>query len=544
MKQIVMQRNKMLLSTPMIEKVSKSLPNHIKNMTSSKNGSFLLIAILLLGLFFRLYDLGRESLWLDEAYSIKFAELNLSQIFFLPENNPPLYYIILHWWIHLFGISEFSVRFPSAIFGFLSIFMMYKIGSELFDINVGKLSSLLMAFSLFHIQYSQEARTYSLSVLLTILSMYFFIKLLKKVSHRFLIGYVLSSILLMYSHIYGLFIIIAQNIYFIVLSLLSKEAEKLNFKKWLLIQSILIVLFAPWISIFINQVHAVQKDFWIKAPHIYSIIFSFLTYSSESRLLLLLFLMLSSFSLISYEKLQGSMNRRYFFKSLESYHWKIRLLSTDKVNFLLLWLITPIILPFIISLLSQPIYSTRYTIVASSAFFLLIARGISNMHSKYVKSITISIVITLLLISIGGYYNKINKEQWREVTNYIDTYAHNEDMLLFNASYCMQPFNYYSRSGLLVKKGFPEEDGNVDEKNINELLETVEHYDRVWVILAHSGDKKELITKTLIKSFNLSYYKEYEGIKLYLFERRNIKTSFRLSGYQPERMRTTAHHEG
>ncbi|MBE0425347.1 MAG: glycosyltransferase family 39 protein [Nitrospirae bacterium] len=502
-------------------------------MTSSKNRAILLMAILLLGLFFRLYDLGRESLWLDEAFSIKFAELNLSQIFFLPETNPPLYYIILHWWIHLFGISEISVRFPSAIFGFLSLFMMYKIGSELFDINVGKLSSLLMAFSLFHIQYSQEARTYSLSVLLTLLSMYFFIKLLKKVNHRFLIGYVLSSILLMYSHIYGLFIIIAQNIYFIVLSLLSKEAEKLNYKRWILIQSILIVLFAPWISIFINQVHAVQKDFWIKAPHIHSIISSFITYSSKSRLLLSLFLMLSLFSLISYEKLQGSMDRRYFFKSLESFHWKIHLLNTDKFHFLLLWLITPIILPFIISLFSQPIYMTRYTIVASSAFFLLIARGISNMHSKNVKSITISIIIILSLISIGGYYNKINKEQWRDVANCIDTYAHNEDMVLFNAYYCMQVFNYYSRSGLLVKKGFPEKDRNVDEENISELLGTVEHYDRVWVILAHSGDKKELITKTLIKSYNLSYYKEYKDIKLYLFDRKYVKTAPIISEYQP-----------
>lgn len=184
------------------------------------------------------------------------------------------------------------------------------------------------------------------------------------------------------------------------------------------------------------------------------------------------------------------MDRRCFFKSLESYHWKIRLLNTDKVNFLLLWLITPIILPFIISLFSQPIYFTKYTIVASSAFYVLIARGISNMHSKYVKSITISIVITLSLISIGGYYTKINKEQWREVANYIDTYAHNEDMVLFNAFYCMQPFNYYSRNDLIVKKRFPEKGKNVDEENINKLWETVKHYDRVWVILSHSGDKK------------------------------------------------------
>ena len=103
--------------------------------------------------------------------------------------------------------------------------MIYIIGKQIFDIYVGILSSLLIAFSVFHIQYSQEARTYSISVLLTLISMYFFIELLKKMNYRILIGYVLSSILLIYSHIYGFFIIIAQNMYFVMLSLLSTKAE-------------------------------------------------------------------------------------------------------------------------------------------------------------------------------------------------------------------------------------------------------------------------------------------------------------------------------
>ncbi|MEW6602692.1 MAG: hypothetical protein AB1499_17095, partial [Nitrospirota bacterium] len=73
--------------------------------------------------------------------------------------------------------------------------------------------------------------------------------------------------------------------------------------------------------------------------------------------------------------------------------------------------------------------------------------------------------------------------------------------------------------GFLVKKGFPEKGRDVDDENMNKLLETVEHSNRVWVVLSHSGDRKELIKETLTKSFSLSYYKEYKGIKLYLFDR-------------------------
>ena len=127
-------------------------------------------------------------------------------------------------------------------------------------------------------------------------------------------------------------------------------------------------------------------------------------------------------------------------------------------------------------------------------------------------------------MSVRGYYAEIKKEQWREVAKYVNTNAHSRDMLLFNAYYCMEPFNYYSRSDL-AKKGFPESDRTVDEKNINTLWKTVKHYDRVWVILSHSGDKKELITKTLMKSYRLSSQAEFKFIKIYLFEKGSGKTA-------------------
>lgn len=504
----------------------KNVPSRI----DSNSGSIVLAAILLLGLFFRLYDLGAESLWLDEAVSVKYAELNIYRILLLREQTPPLYNVILHVWVRLFGISEFSIRFPSAVFGCFSLFLMYKIGSHLFDRDAGILSALLMAFSVFHIQSSQEARTYSLSVLLTLLSMYFFIKLLNKKSRRTFIKYGLSSTLLIYSHVYGLFIIIAQNIYFFIMFLLSKESRKVDVREWFSIQSLLVLLFSPWILIFIRQVAHIQKDFWIETPQISTIISSFKTYSSGSESLLFLFLAVLLFSFISFETRKCSIGLLLNRQVSKRCRWNICALDIDKIYFLLIWLMTPIVSPFIISHLSQPIYQIRYTIVASSAFYLLIARGICNVRNQYIKSIAIVTVVILSLIPIREYYAEVDNEQWREVAEYIDTSAHNEDIVLFNASYSMVPFNYYSRSSRIVKKGFPEKDRKVDETNINKLLETVEHHDRIWVVLAHSGDRKELIEKTLLMVCDLSYYKEYKNIKLYLFDRIYTHGAFRPTG--------------
>ena len=490
-------------------------------MVLIKNKSrLLLLAILFMGLFLRVYDLGSESLWLDEGCSINCANLSLYQIFFLQDTNPPLYYIVLHWWVSLFGDSEFSVRFPSVIFGFIAILMIYKIGNQIFDRNVGMLSSLLLGLSVFHIQYSQEARTYSLSVLLTLLSMYFFIRLLNRRSYVFLMGYILFSILLMYSHVYGLFIIISQNIYVFVLFLLSKEAYKLNTKRWISIQIILIILFVPHIIILVKQIfNANILLSWIPKPYIKTIIASFSTYSG-SELLLLLFLILSSFSIVSIERISGNFDWRNIFKSFESYCWKIRLLNTNKVFLLLLWLITPIILPFIISRVSTPIYHTRYTIVASLPFYLLVSKGISNISHKYFRSIIIILIITFSFVYIWGYYTEVNKEQWRDVANYIDSNAQKDDLILFNPSYCIYDgFNYYSKRVDLTKKQFPEKTDYVDRENIGELEPLVRGYNRVWVILSHSKDKKGLIKTTLIKTYNLSYNKKYKGIRVYMFKK-------------------------
>lgn len=494
---------------------------------------WILLAILLLGLFLRIYHLGNESIWLDEAVSIKWANSNLFHILrdVSGDVHVPLYPIVLHLWVYFFGDSEFSIRFPSLVFGFIAIFMIYKVGAVIFDKEVGILSALLLALSSFHIYYSREARMYSLMALLTLLSIYFFINLLKERSLLASIGYIVSSILLMYTHIYGLFIIVAQNIYVVTMYLLSKEDYKLNLRVWILLQALLIALFTPWIGTLVKRIKYVESSgFWIPAASIHSIIETFITYSN-SKLLLFLFIVLASFSVVTYDKTRGNMNWKDLFNSIESYKLNIRFSSFDWIYLLLLWLLSPIFLPFIISRFSTPIYLDRYTIGASLAFYILVAAGIRNIGHKYVKLVIIGIITIFSLEAVRGHYTTIHKEQWRDIASYIDTNAKERDLLIFNAYWYQIPFDYYSKRTDLIKKPFPAKTRDVNEMNIKELGPTVEGNNRVWVILCYSGDNTGLIKKTLIsESFNLSYRKEYaimnygsgtsRNIDVYLFEKK------------------------
>jgi mannosyltransferase len=502
----------------------------------SANSKLMLLVILFLGLFLRIYHLGDESIWLDEAVSIKWANLSPFQILVATSKDvhTPLYYIILHFWISLFGDSEFSTRFLSLIFGLLSIFMIYRVGSLISDRETGLLSSLILALSAFHIYYSQEIKMYSLLSLLTLLSMYFFIKILKEKNLIVSIGYVVFSTFLVYVHSFGIFIIIAQNAFIFTLFLSSKrEGFELNLRRWVLLQVVLIALFTPWIMILIKQILRAQsgsKIGWIPEPSIHSIIKSFKLYSG-SNLFLCLFLILSFFSLATHEKLLGRTNWKKSLNSTPDDKGYVLLSNFYRNCLLLVWLLTPIVLPFVISKVSAPIYWYRYTIVASLAFYLLVAKGIRSISSGYLKFAVISLVILGSLVGVQGYNLATNKERWRELVTYVETNAEHGDLLLFNAGYSQVPFDYYSRRTDLIKRPFPEDTITVDKENIKELANTIEGHNRVWVIQSHSGDSEGLINKTLGKSYNLSYYQEYvsipyasdkkyTSIEVYLFQKK------------------------
>jgi hypothetical protein len=81
------------------------------------------------------------------------------------EANMVLYYAILRFWIHL-GQSEFAVRSLSVVFALAAVTALYWLGTRTFGRKIGILGALLLAINGFHIEYSQDARSYSLLVFL------------------------------------------------------------------------------------------------------------------------------------------------------------------------------------------------------------------------------------------------------------------------------------------------------------------------------------------------------------------------------------------
>ena len=87
-------------------------------------------------------------------------------------NQAPLFYLMT-WLLRPWGDGEFILRLPAAIAGVLTVFAVYLLGKELFGRRAGLVAALLTSVSPYMVWYSQEARNYSLLMLLTTLQMYF-----------------------------------------------------------------------------------------------------------------------------------------------------------------------------------------------------------------------------------------------------------------------------------------------------------------------------------------------------------------------------------
>src|ERR1700756_4288998 len=173
------------------------------------------VFLFLLNIWLKCLHLTAAAIGHDEPFSIYHAQLNINTLLeqLNNYNNPPLFEIILHFWIKLFGISPLSVRLLPAIFASLCPVLLYYFAKRNFSLRVGIISSLLLTFSDLLLYYSHDCRVYSLFVLLTLLSFYYYLEIIcsDRVTLFKQILFLVFSTLLIYAHYFGFFVLIIQG---------------------------------------------------------------------------------------------------------------------------------------------------------------------------------------------------------------------------------------------------------------------------------------------------------------------------------------------
>lgn len=180
---------------------------------------WLLCLVLLLAFYLRLTGLDAKSLWQDEIFTAAIAarDNSISEVISIPLYNtalpaPPLYFLISHFFFYI-GDNDFLLRFPALLFGVLGVSITYTLGARLFGGGEGLVGAFLLSLSSLHIRYSQDARFYSLLVLLSLFSVYFLYRALCEGSTRWWMGFTACTILNIYNHLFALLVLLSQAVF-------------------------------------------------------------------------------------------------------------------------------------------------------------------------------------------------------------------------------------------------------------------------------------------------------------------------------------------
>lgn len=228
-----------------------------------------LALIVIFGAFLRFYNNTAVALWHDEAFSALFMRYPFDEMIYRIglDVHPPLYYLILRVWTFFAGESLLALRLLSIVFGILTVFMGYHfVKAALQNRRLALLAAFLLAINPFQIQYSLEARMYTLGTFLVLWSSYFLVSALNSIQENrrtlnYWLAYGLTAAAGIYTHYYVFFSIAAQGIFILLFAIRRRNLKALLGAA--LAYFFAVLLYAPWLKVFLYQLKQVQASYWI-----------------------------------------------------------------------------------------------------------------------------------------------------------------------------------------------------------------------------------------------------------------------------------------
>lgn len=362
----------------------------------------MIYVILIAGFILRMV-LINQSFWLDEAISaltaLKPFPAQFTEIY--NDFQPPLYYILLHFWMKIGFSQEWFLRFPSVIFGLLTVGVVYKFTKELLGEKEALIAAFMLSLSQFHVYYSQELRMYSLLCFLTLLSTWLFYR------SKWIL-YTLVNIVGMYTS-YMYFLILVPHLIWYIYKYWGKRKLSLEIAISYLAAGI---SYLPWWPNFIRQLGfgrnlMVEIPSWknLSSPPFWKIIplvfekFTLGRIDFDNRIFyIMVFLGLAL--------LYG-----YVFSS-------IRKKTDERFLFLLNWFISPLVVAILGSFFI-PISGIWRLIFLMPPFFILVSYSLSQ-HKRGTY-----LLIILSLVSVAGnvmYWLTpgYQREKWKDAVGFLE----------------------------------------------------------------------------------------------------------------------------
>lgn len=214
---------------------------------------WLVLLGLLLAFGLRVYKLGAQNVWWDEAYSIWVARMGVVEatLHTATDTHPPFYYWLLAPWLQATGETEFALRHLSVLIAQMTVALMVPLGRRLSGSRwVGVGAAWFLAFSRFHIWWSQEIRMYILAAFWAMLSLYCVARLVSEDAKHWSpwAGWVVATAGAFATYYATIVIALIENLFMFFVGLRHKRRLRVWWR-WIGAQGIVALLMLPWLAL-------------------------------------------------------------------------------------------------------------------------------------------------------------------------------------------------------------------------------------------------------------------------------------------------------
>jgi mannosyltransferase len=479
----------------------------------------------------RFLHLVSKPFWFDECFSVEVARIGWSDLLRLlwwREANMALYYLLLRIWLR-FGQSEFFVRSLSVLIAAATLPAIYWLARLLYDRRVALIAAALFTFNGYNVRYAQEARSYALFLLLATLSSGFLISFLREPTRRAWRGYVMVTILAVYAHFYALLLVAAHGLAVRGLGSRRRSATESSAQSAQLRRAwIAIGLAVLPLLVFVAKTGAGPIR-WITRPGLRDVLEFYEHLAGGSNWVLPLICAVACIAeVMPFKKALFARNQSW---------------ETWRVQFLLIWLLFPIVLTVLLSF-ARPVFLGRYMILCLPALLILVAAGLARLRKAWVLGAVLTGILLLGLQGVSFVYGHDfdnERDASGAASNFILDHSEPGDAVVFHIAATRVAYEFFrslraGESTGTAQPGpeiiFPHHSERLDYRDFMgkptaDLMRAAgTSHSRVWVMLMNNGTAENpdptttMLTKILPESFPRMSRWEFRKVEIRVYSKR------------------------
>lgn len=403
-----------------------------------------LLPILALAALVRFYDLTAAAIWGDEGSSLLLSHYSLADIWVHAAHDvhPPLYFMLLHGWVELFGDGIFSIRCLSALPGIATVWL----GVWLMDLLATRRAALLTGFLLAllptAVRYSQEVRMYSLLGLWLIgatIALAYWIRRPRRT--RYLVAYVLLMSAAFYTHYFTALCVLCHWLYLGLIRVQpGYRLRHIQRPGWWLANTAIVLLYLPWVPSLIDLIQHIDQlkangDVGWETPVTFgslpSMIWSLLIQDDGENLPTLIFIALP-LALLAIAGVALARDRSVFRGSV----------------LLVIYTALPLLLVFAVSFIT-PVFIERYLTAYALGLPMIVALAIDRLYSAF-RVLALTVLVLFVGIELVGLKNNATvdtNDQISVMVDYVNQHFVSGDRIVTSDMLWYLSYVYYNRTG-------------------------------------------------------------------------------------------------